>query len=96
MQQKYKADIDNVAVDATGGGNYLDDYVRGVRGLVMNTRPIKEYDEAGNEITFEQYVMLRDQLMSKLCAMIASQSVSIAMDPETMLEHGRLDRNARR
>jgi hypothetical protein len=89
LQTKYKVELDNIAVDATGGGNYLDDYVRGVRGLVMNTRPIKEYDESGNEIQFEQYVMLRDQLMSKLCAMIASQGVSIAIDPETTFEHGK-------
>jgi hypothetical protein len=89
MQNKYGVSVENIAVDATGGGNYLDDYVRGVRGLVMNTRPVKEYDAAGNEVKFEEYVLLRDQLMGKLCAMIVSQGVSIAIDPSTQFEHGK-------
>lgn len=89
LKQKYNVRVSDICVDATGGGNYVDDYLKGVVGLVMNTTPIKEYDEDGNLLKFEQYVCLRDQLMGKLCAMIASQSVGISIDPDTEFEHGK-------
>ena len=89
LQNKYRVQTGNICVDATGGGNYIDDYLKGVIGLVMNTTPIKEYDEQGNQLKFEQYVCLRDQLMGKLCAMIVSQGVSIAIDPYQKFEHGK-------
>ena len=89
LKDKYDVELSNIVVDATGGGNYIDDYMRGIVGLVMNTRAITEYDEAGNVVNFEQYASLRDQLMGKLAAMIVSQSVSIAIDPNTTFKHGR-------
>lgn len=89
LQRKYNVVVSNICVDATGGGNYIDDYLKGMVGLVMNTIPIREYDADGNQLRFEQYVYLRDQLMGKLCAMIASQGVCIAIDPNTTFEHGK-------
>lgn len=89
LQRKYSIPVENICVDATGGGNYINDYLKGVVGLVMNTLPIKEVDELGNAIRFEQYVCLRDQLMGKLCAMIASQGFSINIDPNTIFVHGK-------
>lgn len=89
LKDKYNVEIGNIAVDATGGGNYIDDYLRGVVGLVMNKSAIAEYDDAGNAVVFEQYASIRDQLMGKLAAMIVSQSVSIGIDPDTTLKHGR-------
>lgn len=89
LQRKYGVLIGNICIDATGGGNYIDDYLKGMIGLVMNTSPIKEYDKDGNQLQFEQYVYLRDQLMGKLCAMIISQGVSIAINPNQIFEHGK-------
>ena len=89
LQNKYNIPVENICVDATGGGNYINDYLKGVVGLVMNTIPIREVDDLGNVIKFEQYVCLRDQLMGKLCAMIASQGVSIAIDQNTTFAHGK-------
>lgn len=89
LQKKYSIPVENICVDATGGGNYINDYLKGVIGLVMNTLPIKEVDAEGNMIRFEQYVCLRDQLMGKLCAMVASQELSIGIDPNTVFPHGK-------
>jgi hypothetical protein len=89
LKQKYEVDIQNICVDATGGGGFIDSTVKGVVGLVMNTTPIKEFDEEGNVLKFEQYVCLRDQLMGKLCSMIASQSLCIGIDPNTQFSHGK-------
>ena len=89
LQIEYGVPIKNTAVDATGIGNYFDDYLKGCVGIVMNRMPINEYDEDGNLLKFEQYCLLRDQLMGKLCAMIDSQELSIAIDPDKVFEYGK-------
>lgn len=86
---KYKVRREHTVVDAGGGGNYIDDYLKGVVGVLMQSSPLTEYDEDGNILKFEQYVNLRSQMLGKLSAMINAQEMSIAIDKNTVFKHGK-------
>jgi hypothetical protein len=89
IANQWDVKIKNIAVDATGGGQYFDKYMKGVVGVVFNKVPIREFDENGNEILLEQYSKLRDQLYGKLCAYIVTGKIRIDIDPDKKFPYGR-------
>lgn len=89
IANEWDVPIEHIAVDATGGGQYFDKYMRGVVGVVFNKVPIKEYDEAGNQILLVPYSKLRDQLYGKLSAYINTGRIRIEVNPDRKFPYGR-------
>lgn len=86
--EQYGVPQEHLAFDATGVGEYLKGFVNG-RPLVMNTRPLPEYDEYGNVAITEQYYTLRSQLLAKTQYLIETRHISCLVDAHEIFPHGR-------
>lgn len=88
MLQKYHIPKRNFAFDATGLGNYLRAYTDGWP-ITANKTAMREYDEQGNEVVFEQYFNLRSQLMSKLEVALKTNKISTTLDLNMRIPYGK-------
>ena len=88
MLQKYEIPRRNFAFDATGLGNYLKAYTDGWP-ITANKTAMQEYDEQGNQVTFEQYFNLRSQLMSKLEVAFKTGKISTTLDLNMVIPYGK-------
>lgn len=88
MLQKYEIPKRNFAFDATGLGNYLKAYTEGWP-ITANKTAMQEYDEQGNQVTFEQYFNLRSQLMSKLEVAFRTGKISTTLDLNMTIPYGK-------
>ena len=85
---KWGIPIRNFAFDAVAIGYYLSSFTDGIP-IVGNSRPIPEYDAAGNQVQLGSYFNLRTQLMAKTATLIATGQMSIAIDKHKLLPHGK-------
>ena len=88
MLGKYGIPKENFAFDATGLGNYLRAYTSGWP-VTANKTAMQEYDEQGNQVTFEQYFNLRSQLMSKLEVALKTGKISATIDLNMRIPYGK-------
>ena len=79
MLHKYNVPVYNFSFDASGSGFFMRKFKQG-RPIISNTRPIVEYDEAGNQSVMESYYTRRSQLLGKLEAAIIKGEISCKID----------------
>lgn len=84
----YKVPKKNFAFDAVAIGYYLISFTEGIP-IIGNSRPITEYDQAGNIIQLGSYFNLRTQLMSKMKALLETSQVSCIIDKHKLYPTGR-------
>jgi hypothetical protein len=89
IMQEFGIPPGRVAVDTGGVGDYFDTTLKGVVGIVSNRSPLREYDEAGNLITLEQYVFIRDQLCGKLAAYMRMGKIRYEFPESEVVIYGR-------
>jgi len=87
MLHKYSVPVYNFSFDASGSGFFMRKFKQG-RPIISNTRPIVEYDEAGNQSVMESYYTRRSQLLGKLEAAIIKGEISCKIDKFTQFPHG--------
>lgn len=87
MLHKYNVPVYNFSFDASGSGFFMRKFKQG-RPIISNTRPIVEYDEAGNQSVMESYYTRRSQLLGKLEAAIIKGEISCKIDKFTQFPHG--------
>lgn len=85
---KYNIPMRNFSFDAVGIGYFLASFTDGIP-IIGNSRPMPEYDKAGNQIHLGSYFNLRSQLMEKCSVAIETGLVSIAIDKNTVVPHGK-------
>lgn len=88
MLVKYNIPKKNFAFDATGLGNYLKAYTEGWP-ITANKTAMQEFDEQGNQVTFEQYFNVRSQLMSKLEVALRTNKISTTLDLDMRIPYGK-------
>ena len=84
----YKVPKKNFAFDAVAIGYYLISFTEGIP-IIGNSRPITEYDQAGNIVQLGSYFNLRTQLMSKMKALLETSQVSCIIDKHKLYPTGR-------
>ena len=85
---QYGVPVQNFAFDATGIGNYLKAFTNGWP-ITANKTAMQEYDEQGNQVTFEQYFNLRSQLLGKMKVLFETGKISCGVPLETRLPYGK-------
>lgn len=83
----YGVRVENFAYDASGFGFYLQGLTNGIP-VTANKRPLKEYDEYGNESTRDEYFNCRSQLLGKLEVALKKGDISCAIDANKMVQYG--------
>lgn len=83
----YGVRVEHFAYDATGFGFYLQGLTNGI-AVTANRRPLKEYDDYGNEISRDEYYNCRSQLLGKLEVMLKRGDISCAIDANTRVQYG--------
>ena len=84
----YRVPIKHFAFDAVSIGYYLTAYTDGIP-IIGNSRPVTEYDEAGNIILLGSHFNLRTQLMSKMKTLLETGQVSCIVDKHKLFPHGK-------
>lgn len=85
---QYGVPVQNFAFDSTGIGNYLKAFTNGWP-ITANKTAMQEYDEQGNQVTFEQYFNLRSQLLGKMKVLFETGKISCGVPLETRLPYGK-------
>lgn len=85
---RYGVAIENFAFDASGIGEYLQDFTEG-NPIKGNKRVIQEYDKYGNPVELERYFDLRSQLHGKTEAMLQRGEISCLVDKTRVLHYGK-------
>ena len=85
---KYGVPMRNFAFDATGMGFFLKSYIN-ANPITSNKTALQEYDEHGNQVTFEQYFNIRSQLLGKTKVLIETGKMSTSLDLDGMYLYGR-------
>lgn len=85
---RYGVAIENFAFDASGIGEYLQDFTEG-NPIKGNKRVIQEYDKYGNPVELERYFDLRSQLHGKTEAMLQRGEISCLVDKHRVLRYGK-------
>ena len=85
---QYGVPVQNFAFDATGIGNYLKAFTNGWP-ITANKTAMQEYDEQGNQVTFEQYFNLRSQLLGKMKVLFETGRISCGVPLETRIQYGK-------
>lgn len=88
MLAKYGVPMKNFAFDATGMGFFLKSYIN-ANPITSNKTALQEYDEHGNQVTFEQYFNIRSQLLGKTKVLIETGKMSTSLDLDGMYLYGR-------
>ncbi len=86
--QKYGVPTRNFAFDATGMGFFLKSYIN-ANPITSNKTAIQEYDENGNQVTFEQYFNVRSQLLGKTRVLFETGKISTSLDLNGMYSYGK-------
>ena len=86
--QKYGVPTSNFAFDATGMGFFLKSYIN-ANPITSNKTAIQEYDENGNQVTFEQYFNVRSQLLGKTRVLFETGKISTSLDLNGMYSYGK-------
>ena len=85
---RYNVPVENFAFDASGIGEYLQDFTEG-NPIKGNKRVIQEYDKYGNPVELERYFDLRSQLHGKTEAMLQRGEISCLVDKNRVLRYGK-------
>lgn len=85
---RYNVPIEHFAFDASGIGEYLQDFTEG-NPIKGNRRAIQEYDKYGNPVELERYFDLRSQLHGKAEAMLKRGEISCLVDKGKILRYGK-------
>lgn len=85
---KYGVPMRNFAFDATGMGFFLKSYIN-ANPITSNKTALQEYDENGNQVTFEQYFNIRSQLLGKTRVLIETGKISTSLDLDGLYQYGR-------
>ena len=85
---RYNIPMRNFCFDAIGIGYFLASFTDGIP-IIGNSRVLPEYDKAGNQISLGAYFNLRSQLMEKCAVSIETGLMSISIDKDTIIPHGR-------
>lgn len=85
---KYDVPMRNFAFDATGMGFFLKSYIN-ANPITSNKSALQEYDENGNQVTFEQYFNIRSQLLGKTRVLIETGKMSTSLDLSGLYQYGR-------
>lgn len=85
---RYNVPVENFAFDASGIGEYLQDFTEG-NPIKGNRRAIQEYDKYGNPVELERYYDLRSQLHGKAEAMFKRGEISILVEKHKILRYGK-------
>ena len=85
---RYGVAIEDFAFDASGIGEYLQDFTEG-NPIKGNKRVIQEYDKYGNPVELERYFDLRSQLHGKTEAMLQRGEISCLVDKNKVLRYGK-------
>ena len=88
MLRKYGVPMKNFAFDATGMGFFLKSYIN-ANPITSNKTALQEYDENGNQVTFEQYFNIRSQLLGKTRVLIETGKMSTSLDLNGMYRYGK-------
>ena len=88
MLGKYGVPMKNFAFDATGMGFFLKSYIN-ANPITSNKTALQEYDENGNQVTFEQYFNIRSQLLGKTRVLIETGKMSTSLDLNGMYRYGK-------
>lgn len=83
----WQVDISRFAYDATGFGFWLQGLTNGI-GVTANKRPLKEYDDYGNEIGRDEYYNTRSQLLGKLEVALKRGDISISVSADRQVKFG--------
>lgn len=84
---RYNVPITNFAYDGTGFGYWLQGLTNGL-AITANKRPLKEYDEYGNEVMRDEYFNLRSQLLGKLEVALKRGDISCSIDKNKPVQFG--------
>lgn len=85
--QRYGVSITNFAYDGTGFGYWLQGLTNGI-AVTANRRPLKEYDEYGNESTKDEFFNCRSQLLGKLEVALKRGDISCVIPKDKMVQYG--------
>lgn len=88
MLNKYGVPMSNFAFDATGIGFFLKDFIN-ANPITANKAALQEYDENGNQVTFEQYFNVRSQLLGKTKVLIETGRMSTSLDLNGTYKYGK-------
>ena len=80
--------MSNFAFDATGMGFFLKSYIN-ANPITANKTAVQEYDEQGNQVTFEQYFNIRSQLLGKTKVLFETGQLSTNLDLNSKYPYGR-------
>lgn len=86
--RKYGVPTKNFAFDATGMGFFLKSYIN-ANPITSNKTALQEYDESGNQVTFEQYFNIRSQLLGKTRVLIETGKISTSLDLNGLYRYGK-------
>lgn len=84
---RYGVPVTHFAYDATGFGYWLQGLTNGVP-ITANKRPLKEYDEYGNESQRDEYFNCRSQLLGKLEVALKRGDISCAIPKDKLVQYG--------
>lgn len=84
---QYGVPVVNFAYDATGFGYFLQGLTNGVP-ITANKRPLAEYDEAGNQVTADEYFNCRSQLLGKLQVALQRGDISCTIPKNKLVQYG--------
>ena len=84
---QYGVPITHFAYDATGFGFWLQGLTNGVP-ITANKRPLKEYDEYGNESQRDEYFNCRSQLLGKLEVALKRGDISCLIPKDKLVQYG--------
>lgn len=85
---QYGVPMSNFAFDATGMGFFLKSYIN-ANPITANKTAVQEYDEQGNQVTFEQYFNIRSQLLGKTKVLFETGQLSTNLDLNSKYPYGR-------
>ncbi len=83
----YGVPVTHFAYDATGFGYWLQGLTNGVP-ITANKRPLKEYDEYGNESQRDEYFNCRSQLLGKLEVALKRGDISCIIPKDKLVQYG--------
>ena len=84
---QYGVPITHFAYDATGFGFWLQGLTNGMP-ITANKRPLKEYDEYGNESQRDEYFNCRSQLLGKLEVALKRGDISCVIPKDKLVQYG--------
>lgn len=86
----YNVPIQHFAYDGTGFGYWVQGLTNGI-AVTANKRPLKEYDEYGNEIQRDEFFNCRSQLFGKLEVALKRGDISCVIPKDKLVQFGAKD-----